>query len=1073
MINDPKICPECGAPKSGWLEDNCPTCLIRLAAPEVGRVAPRAPQPSGPEASERAGIIRSLGDYELLEEIARGGMGVVYRARQKSLNRLVAVKVLLAPPVLRSSTAEGGQFAKETRRFRREAEMAASLSHPNIVSIYEVGEHDGQPYFSMELIEGRSLSELSHDQPLPARRAAELTKTIAEAVQFAHERHLLHRDLKPSNVLVDTSGAPHVTDFGLAKRSDGDADLTLTGQVLGTPSYMPPQQAEAKGRQGSVAGDVYSLGAILYDLLTGRAPFLAETVTKTLRLVAESEAVAPRLLNPGVPRDLETICLKCLEKDPQRRYASAQELADELGRFLKDEPIRARPLRAPAKLLRWCRRKPALASAVGAGALLLLVIAIGSPIAIIRINAARKQEAGMRARAESAERQTEQQLYTALLEQARATMLSGEMGHRVRALEAIRRAAAISNTAELRREVMVALALPDLRFERELTFSSDANFAFLDPSFERLAVSRAREPVEIRAVSDNRLLATLPASTNLPAFHKEWAADGRFLAVRRDLDPSARHGDWEIWDVSREQRILLLRNVAYNAFAFHPRLPRIIARPSRENVGLWNLEDGRELARFPLAGRALILRFSPEGEQFAVVSPLDGGGRLSVHDATNPETAELASHTFKEDVNTMAWHPDGRALVLPDHGGAVHWMDARTGDIELLGRHKFQAVRAVFSPDGAYLFTGGWERDLICWDARTKRRAFTASLNSDRIQFSGDGRRCAALTQTSLQLLAFERPTAHREFAEDLSVRLRQARISPDGRWLAASDTKRTGVWDLLSGGPGVIETNAYDTHFYFTPDGRELFGSRGNQGDNAGFRWRLTPATNSAAPPELTRLPLFIPRGFTFLGVVSNSIVMTGSKGSQILGPEEVETGSERWAPTIPGVNGVSPDGRWLGIFRPFGTALYVYRLPGLEEVAKLTQPLGDFQFSPRGDEVAITSLRDGTLAAFWNTATWQRTRTLTNFGRVLYTPDARVLWLTKDQRNAGLYDARTLEPLLLLPTGMLPLALSADGQRVAVSVDAQRLQLWDLAALREQFRELGLDWSDEGQAAISPFKK
>jgi WD40 repeat protein len=241
------------------------------------------------------------------------------------------------------------------------------------------------------------------------------------------------------------------------------------------------------------------------------------------------------------------------------------------------------------------------------------------------------------------------------------------------------------------------------------------------------------------------------------------------------------------------------------------------------------------------------------------------------------------------------------------------------------------------------------------------------------------------------------------------------------------------------------------------------LFGSRGNQGDTACFRWRLPPATNPAAPPGLTRLPLHTPKGFTFLGLVSNSVVMTGSKGSQILPPEEIETGSERWTTTSPGINGVSPDGRWLGVYRPFGSTLYVYRLPGLEQVAKLAHPIsfGDFQFSPSGDEVVITSLRAGKLAAFWNTTTWERTRALTNFSRVLYTPDARVLWLAKDLRTAGLYDSRTLEPLLLLPAGMLPLALSSDGQRVAVSVDAQRLQMWDLGEVRRLLRELGLDWA------------
>ena len=1072
MVNDPKICPECGAPKSGWLEDNCPSCLIRLGAPALVGNAAR----DDPAISERAGIIRSLGDYELLEEIARGGMGVVYRARQKSLNRLVAVKVLLAP-----------QFARDTHRFRREAEMAASLSHPNIVSVYEVGEHDGQPYFSMELIEGRSLAELSRDQPLGARRAAELTKTIAEAVHFAHERCLLHRDLKPSNVLVDAFDAPHVMDFGLAKRFDGDADLTLTGQVLGTPSYMPPEQA--RGGQSSVAGDVYSLGVILYQLLTGRAPFLAETLTQTLHLVIETEPISPRLLNPGVPRDLQTICTKCLEKDPKRRYASAQELADELGRFLRDEPIQARPIAPAGKLARWCRRNPALASAVGVGAALLLVIAIGSPIAIVRINGAReaaegarelaeesrKQEARLRARAESAERETEQQLYTALLEQARATVLSREMGQRVRALDAIRQAAAISNSAELRREVFAALALPDLRFERKLNFDSDITHLQLDPSFERLAVGRGRGPVEIRTVPDNRLLASLPASTNLPSFYREWSADGRFLAVKRDYPGGGRRADWEVWEVAAERRVLLVRDAAYTGFAFHPRLPRFIAEQRGGGVAIRNLEDGGELIRFPLVGRASILRFSPDGGRFASVSAQAPGLVVSVYDATNPAAPALAvSRIFTEYINTFAWHPDGRWLAVPDHGNAVHWMDAQTGETGLIGQHKLSAVRAVFSPDGAHLFTGGWERELICWDAQTKRRMFGISLNSDTVQISADGQRCAVLTQTNVLLHAFQRPAVHREFAEDLGGLLRQgqATFSPDGRWLAASGDKHIGLWDLPGGGPGALTEEGSNTILFFTPDVEEMFATRNSQGNAACFRWRITPAPDVTTPPRLTRLPLRKPPGFTSLCLSSNSVVMTGNNGSQILPPEELETGSGRWTPTQSGINGVSRDGRWLGIYRSFDTALYLYRLPGLERVAKLTQPtsFGDFEFSPQGDEVAICSLRNSTRVEFWNTTTWERTRTLTNFGRLLYTPGARALWLTKDQRTAGLYDAHTLEPLLLLPTGMLPLALSPNGRHLAVSVDAQRLQMWDLVEVRSQLRAIGLDWvtgQSNGQTA------
>jgi len=691
MINDPEKCPQCGAPKSGWLEDNCPSCLIRLGAPEsLGKTVR-----DDPETSLRAGIIRSLGDYELLEEIARGGMGVVYRARQKSLNRLVAVKVLLAP-----------QFARDTHRFRREAEMAASLSHPNIISIYEVGEHDGQPYFSMELIEGRSLAELSRDQPLGARRAAELTKAIAEAVHFAHERHLLHRDLKPSNVLVDAFDVPRVTDFGLAKRSDGDADLTLTGQVLGTPNYMPPEQAT--GSQSSVAGDVYSLGAILYQLLTGRAPFLAESVTQTLRLVTEAEPVSPRLLNPDVPRDLETICAKCLEKYPQRRYASAQELADELGRFLRDEPIRARPISSSARLLRWCRRKPALAFSIGAAATLLLLVVIGSPIAIVRIDSARKL-------AEAAERRTEQQLYTALLEQARATVLTGEMGHRVRALDAVRRAGAISNSAELRGMAVAALALPDLRFEREWPTTPDMTLANLDPAFERIALCHGVGPVEIRSVTDQHLLVTLPRSTNLPAHLGLWSRDGRFLAVSRRRDPDDREWDVEVWEVAGAKQVLLVPGSPSGVVSFHPRFPRIVIGRGTTAV-TWNLETGQELTRHPLEGKPVALKFAPDGEHFGALLQIGQEWAATIHDATDGTTG--ARHVFANRVRVLDWHPSGRWIVVPDFSGAVHWMDARTGETRVLGRHKAAAIVAVFSPDGKYVFSGGWDRDLICWDVK-------------------------------------------------------------------------------------------------------------------------------------------------------------------------------------------------------------------------------------------------------------------------------------------------------------------------------------------------------------------
>ena len=329
-----------------------------------------------------AGGHRQFGDYELLEEIARGGMGIVYKARQVSLDRIVAVKLLLL-----------GQYASEEfiHRFRIEASAAASLQHPNIVAIHEVGVHQGQHYFAMDFVDGPDLAHLVREQPLPAKRAAGYVKTIAEAIHFAHTRRILHRDIKPSNVLIDSNDQPRVTDFGLAKNLANDSDLTQTGKVLGSPSFMPPEQALGERGKMGPASDVYSLGAILYHALTGRPPFVGETLHATLQQVESKEPVAPRLLVPGVPADLETICLKCLEKEPAKRFPSARELADELNRFLRDEPIYSRPVSGAERVWRWCRRKPAIASLGAATGLLLVALLSGGPIAFWRINVARER----------------------------------------------------------------------------------------------------------------------------------------------------------------------------------------------------------------------------------------------------------------------------------------------------------------------------------------------------------------------------------------------------------------------------------------------------------------------------------------------------------------------------------------------------------------------------------------------------------------------------------------------------------------------------------------------------------
>src|SRR5881392_2998599 len=370
----PRVCRKCGAEIfADAPEGLCTACLFEtgldLPADETDEPpnAGRARPPGAPKMkSGSTGTFGDFGDYELLEVIGRGGQGVVYRARQKSLNRTVALKVIGL-----------GHWATEAhlKRFRREAEAAASLDHSGIVPIYEVGERDGSCYFSMKLVEGGQLDEVIKREPMPIRRAIELIAKVARTVHYAHEHGILHRDIKPGNILLDGKGEPHLTDFGLARLVETESTVTRTMEVLGTPSYMAPEQAVGNNAAISSATDVYGLGAVLYQLLTGHPPFAGGTTYETIKLLLDAEPRQPRLLNPKIDRDLSTICLKCLEKDPKHRYSSALALAEDLERWLKHEPILARRTGIFARGKKWVRRNPT--GALLAGSLVALATAAG------------------------------------------------------------------------------------------------------------------------------------------------------------------------------------------------------------------------------------------------------------------------------------------------------------------------------------------------------------------------------------------------------------------------------------------------------------------------------------------------------------------------------------------------------------------------------------------------------------------------------------------------------------------------------------------------------------------------
>lgn len=987
-------------------------------------------------------------DHTLLRSIGEGACGEVWLARN-ALGTLRAVKIVYRD-----------RF-KDDRPYEREFDgilkyEPISRTHEGLVQVLHVGrnEESGCFYYVMELADSveserearvdesppqafstalyspRTLrSELAHGRRLSPTVAAQCVLRLAKALGYLHAQGLVHRDIKPGNVIF-VSGQPKLADIGLV------TDVGSSQSFVGTEGFIPPEGP------GTPQADLYALGKLLYELASGCDRLEFPRLPPDIAAWPDREAYL----------ELNEIMSRACAPAPSARYGSATELEAELDLFLS-----GRSLRRARNLERAFHRLKQFA--------LLASVLLGIAATALWFSKREERhalerfltEADLRQRAEAAERESREKLFQALLEQARATVRSGELGQRVRALDAIRQAAAISNAMELRREALAALTLPDLRFERALPLGSDYMVRALDPSFERIALCRGKGPVEIRGLPDGRMEATLPATTNLMCYGAVWSRDGQFLAVKRDHPPAGTRCDLEVWKADEPRLVLLVRGVHRNARSFHPLRPELMTADQAGLTVAWDLETGKVLWRRQLEIVPENLAYSPEGDRFAASHRLGNAWSVSIHD-TRSGAAQVSTMTGSNLISALDWQPGGRWVALTDYGGAVRVLDSASGELRTLGRHKAEATTLVFSPEGHYLLTGGWERELICWDMRGMQRALNIALDSYIAQFRSDASRCALLTVSGIQLHVFEHPSGHRRFADDLGPRLRHAAFSPDGKRLAAAADGKVGVWDLAAAAPAGLASGGSDTQLFWTDDANELYGSSRSQ---AAYRWGITSG-RTGSPLGIEPLRLAVPEGFVSLNLASNRVVWTTTHGGRISALGGIPAGNDTWADTIQGTSGVSPDREWLGVFRPYGTVLHVYRLPDLKPVALLTNPapIAGFCFSPSGGEVGIGSRGH---VQFWSTISWERLRASTNFiglsdVGVIFQPDGRTVWLARDSRTAGLFDSQTFQPILFLPTGMLPLALSRDGRQLAVSVDAQRLDVWDLDSVRAVFQQLGL---------------
>ena len=660
-----------------------------------------------------------FGDYELLDEIARGGMGIVYRARQRSLDRIVALKLILA-----------GQLASRelVHRFRTEAAAAAALQHPNIVSIHEVGVHQGNHFFSMEFVAGQNLGQLVGNRPMPAMKAARYLKEIAEAIEFAHGHGILHRDLKPSNVLVDAS-TDHalVTDFGLAKRLDGESSLTMTGQVLGSPPFMPPEQADSRRGRVGRRSDVYSLGGILYFLLTARAPFVGESLEAILGQVFESEPISPHLLNASVPRDLETICLKCLNKEPRHRYASAKTVGEELGRFLVGEPTFARPTSRIERAWRWCRRKPAVAGFIASVSIILLILAVGLPIVTLRIQDARQL--------------AEANLYVADLNVIQTALEDADLIHARQLLDRHRPMDGERDYRGFEWRYLWDLCQGDeehvfeplILWPRCVVFSDDGRF--LAAGFgneEDLSVVwdlRTKE-VERRLPPGNRPITFTPGRPLLVTV----GSKGLFLWDTRTWTPERLGPCYE-----------------GAAARFLPDGRSLIVYG--EGLQLWDIET-RQLIRENDFGKNNFfshssLNVSSDGKLVSCSRgyPYISNSHLRLFHLPSLEPVPWSSQ-LPSDIRSATFHPEKNLLVTGGWSGDIRLWDTRSGrEVPSTMRQVSRVVSMSFSPDNSnVLATTGGDRSIHLWDFSSQKESGRLQGGSDILEalsWSPDGRMIA------------------------------------------------------------------------------------------------------------------------------------------------------------------------------------------------------------------------------------------------------------------------------------------------------------------------------------------
>jgi eukaryotic-like serine/threonine-protein kinase len=1043
--------------------------MARPSVHEDATVAPRDQVTvdlgsSGPTETEASGpiCIRYFGDYEISRELARGGMGVVFLARQVSLNRPVALKMILA-----------GQLANETdvKRFYTEAQAAAILDHPGIVPIFEVGQHDGQHYFSMGFVEGQSLSQRLAAGPLPPREAAALLVKVAEAIEYAHQRGVIHRDLKPANILIDAADNPRVTDFGLAKKIEGDSGLTGSGQIMGTPSYMPPEQAGGKRGDVGPAADVYALGATLYALITGRPPFQAASAMDTVLQLLSDEPVPPRRLNASLPRDLETICLKCMEKEPGKRYPGAAALGADLRRYLAGEPIVARPVTSLERTVKWARRRPVVAGLAAALSVATILGVAGiawqwqkaeQNFALAEANArvahvneqkaqkSARTEAAARTAAERAAKAEKAAKFDAQRQQVRAEWLlyATKITLAQRELETANVDAAMA---------VLKSTLPDFRsweynylhaqFESNEIVCKAPSIDAISRDGKRIASSDyrlGRWGVTVWDMETGKLLVSLAHSgpVRAVAFNADGTrlACGGAIANKRD-----KPADLKVWDLET-------RKVSFELEGHVPGVAGVCYSPDGTRIAslagnlfgksaelkVWDAHTGKEVhlqgpavaGRFG-AGVVGGLAYSPDGKRIAA-------GMAQLLNVRDSETGKvvLSFRAHQYVIKNLAYSPVGKRIATTSYESNMKLWDAETGK-ELLGIPNDGGEAIAFSPDGKRIASGNGQLVKV-WDALTGKEVRSIKTGASAgLAFIHDGKQLAIAAGGTVGTWQIDKPQGALTF-EAGEAGLSSMALSPDGQRIATASAlldPTVKVWDTQTG--KLVFTlkghGDFVSSLAFSRDGKTLASA---SRDRTTRIWDMSAGENQRTLKS---------------GLRERGVVALGPKGDLLATNEDDKT------VTIWDLKSGKP----------------TFALPAA------TESVLSLAFSSDGKYLACGSSGARDKLKVWNVQTGQVafTRQGQNVFSVAFSPDGQYLASAGMEDKVRVWNSKTGDESFVLQGHIGPIksvTFSPDGKRIATAGSDGTIRLWEaqrgfetirLPALRERQAAAAVAFSSDGQ--------